>query len=205
MQLTANNPNYRPNEYQTGRWGCELTFRFPIAKVSDYAHNWSSLAENRNPFSIVVMAHLKALEIKDGRIRKRWKLQLIRMLYERGYARSDVLELFRFIDWLLILPKELDKQFLKELRQIEEEKKMPYVTSVEKIGIEKGIRLGSIKEAREMVIEALKARFKTVPQDIETIVRKIEVKESLKKLLHGAILSDSLETFRQQLHNLKQN
>ncbi len=205
--LTDNNPKFRPDEYKTSRWGCELIFRFPIAKVWDYGRDWSSLAENPNPFAIVVMAHLKALEVKDAFIRKRWKLRLIRLLYDRGYAYKDVLELFRFIDWLLILPKEMDEQFMEELHIIEEEKRMPYVTSVERIGIEKGIqqgiqkgiRMGSLKEARANVIEALKARFGTVPQDVQITVQEIEVKENLKRLLRQAILSDSLETFQRQL------
>ena len=29
----------------------------------------------------------------------RWKTHLARRLYERGYQRQDILELFRFIDW----------------------------------------------------------------------------------------------------------
>jgi len=37
-----------------------------------------------------------------------WKLRLIRRLYERGYARQDVLELLRFIDWVLTLPAGLE-------------------------------------------------------------------------------------------------
>ncbi len=201
--LTDNNPNYRPNEYQTSRWGCELTFRFPIAKVWDYMANWDELAQNLNPFAMVVMAHLKALETKNGLNRKQWKLRLIRMLYDRGYKRADVLELFRFIDWLLILPGELDKLFWQELHQIEEEKKMPYVTSVERIGIEKGIqqgiRQGSLTEAREMVLQALKVRFGAVPPDVEMAIKQIEVNETLKELHSRAILCDSLETFEQQL------
>lgn len=88
---------------------------------------------------------------------------------------------------------------------------MPYVTSVERIGIEKGIqqgiqqgiqegvRIGSLKEAQEMVIEALAARFGTTPQDIQKIVLGIEVREVLKKLHQHAILCDSLETFRRRL------
>jgi len=207
--LTDDNPRFRPDEYITSRWGCELTFRFPIAKVWDYRRDWSSLADDPNPFAIVVMAHLKALEVQDAFIRKRWKLRLIRLLYDRGYAYKDVLELFRFIDWLLILPQDLDKQFIEELRIIEEEKRMPFVTSVERIGIEKGIqegiRLGSLKEAQEMVIEALKARFGTVPQDVEITVQEIEVKENLKRLLRQAILSDSLETFQRQLQYCRVN
>ena len=42
-----------------------------------YKQDWSSLEGNRNPFSTVVMAHLKAQETKkDYEIRKDWKLRL---------------------------------------------------------------------------------------------------------------------------------
>ncbi len=213
--LTDDNPNYRPDEYKTSRWGCELTFRFPIAKVCDYGVDWNALSADRNPFGLVVMAHLKALESKDGLIRKQWKLKLIRMLYDRGYSRSDVLELFRFIDWMLILPKDLDKQFWEELHQIEEEKQMPYVTSVERIGIEKGleqgiqqgvrqglqqgIQQGSLTQAREMLIEALFACFVEVPQDVLATVQAIDDKERLKNLIRWAIHSDTVDVFRQHL------
>ncbi len=50
--------------------------------------------------------------------------------------------MFRFIDWLMVLPEEMERIFGEELRQIEEDKKMPYVTSVERIGIEKGMQQG---------------------------------------------------------------
>jgi hypothetical protein len=51
--------------------------------------------------------------------------------------RQEILELFRFIDWLLVLPPGLDPVFWAELSEFEEEQRMPYVTSVERIGIEK--------------------------------------------------------------------
>jgi hypothetical protein len=31
--------------------------------------------------------------------RKAWKWSLTRMLYERGYGREQIINLFRFIDW----------------------------------------------------------------------------------------------------------
>ncbi len=210
--LTDSDPCYRPNQYETSRWGCELSFRFPIVKVRDHGRDWHSLAANHNPFAIVVMAHLKAIETHEGSVRKHWKLKLIRMLYERGYERADVLELFRFIDWLLILPNEQDKLFWEELRQIEEEKQMPYVTSVERIGIEKGFQQGiqqgiqeGIRLGQEMIIEALCVRFGGVPTDLRTLVTEIHAKDQLKKLHQQAIMTDSLETFRRQLAASKQN
>ena len=52
-----------------------------------------------SPFAVVVMAHLKAQATRHkGRDRLRWKINLVRGLYERGYKRKEVFELLRFID-----------------------------------------------------------------------------------------------------------
>ncbi|MCP4756855.1 MAG: cytosolic protein, partial [Proteobacteria bacterium] len=94
--LSDDDPNYRPGRYRTGRWGCELNFSFPAVKVLDYGKDWEKLEQDQNPFAMVVMAHLKAREVKDGQERKRWKLHLVRLLYEKGYEKQDILDLLRF-------------------------------------------------------------------------------------------------------------
>ena len=50
------------------------------------------------------------------------------------HSRQDIINLFRFIDWLMRLPEKEDRLFWEELAALEEEKKMPYVTRVERIG-----------------------------------------------------------------------
>lgn len=82
-----------------------------MVKLLDYTERWTWLEQNLNPFAIVVIAHLKTLETRHKpTMRRKWKLNLIQMLYERGYTRQDVLELFRFIDWVMVLPPDLEKQ-----------------------------------------------------------------------------------------------
>jgi hypothetical protein len=71
----------------------------------------------------------------------------MRGLYERGRRREEILALFRFIDWLLVLPAGLEQAFWQELRQIEEVHHMPYVTSVERLGIQQGLEQGQLLEA----------------------------------------------------------
>jgi hypothetical protein len=66
----------------------------------------------------------------------------VKRLYELGYSRSDVLNLFKFIDWAMILPEGLKRAFWEELRIYEEERQMPYVTSVEQIGYDRGLHVG---------------------------------------------------------------
>jgi predicted transposase/invertase (TIGR01784 family) len=67
-----------------------------------------------------------------------WKLQLVRGLYDRSYNRSQILDLFKFIDWIIVLPEGLSESFWNDLKTYEEERKMTYVTSVEKIGFKRG-------------------------------------------------------------------
>jgi len=46
---------------------------------------------------------------------------------------------------LIQLPEELENEFWYEIKQYEEERRMPYVTSVERIGVKKGIEQGIIQ------------------------------------------------------------
>jgi flagellar biosynthesis/type III secretory pathway protein FliH len=64
------------------------------------------------------------------------------MMYERGYNKVDILELFRVIDWILRLPAALETEFLLELNTFEKAQQMPYIISVERIGIQKGLEQG---------------------------------------------------------------
>ena len=153
--LTDDRPGWRPDRYEYELWGCHAGIRFPLVKLKDY--DWNFLEKSSNPFAVVVMAHLKAQETrKSPEIRLRWKLNLIRMLYDRGYSRKDILKLFRFIDWVMALPEELDRGFWQELSRYEKEKKMPYVTSIERIGIQQGIETGIQQGIRQGIQQGIR-------------------------------------------------
>ena len=95
-------PTWRPTRYRQRLWGCRVGIEFPVVKLRDYAARWDALEASDNPFAMVVMAQLQARATRrDPEGRLQGKLRLIRRLYERGYARQDVLELLRFIDWVL--------------------------------------------------------------------------------------------------------
>lgn len=77
---------WRPNQFDYELFGCDMRFRFPVVKLLDYQQEWSALEASRNPFTTVVMAHLKALETRQNRNQRlQWKLALTRRLYEQGY------------------------------------------------------------------------------------------------------------------------
>jgi hypothetical protein len=142
-----------PEAFQTELWGCGVSFWFPIVKLLDYRERWPELEINPNPFPLVVMAHLKTKETRQNPFqRSEWKFRLTRGLYDRGYEEQDIINLFRFLDWILDLPEELKRSFWEQLTAYEQERQMPYVTSVERIGIEKGIQ----QEKQEIALNLLR-------------------------------------------------
>jgi hypothetical protein len=120
-------------------------------------------------------------------------------LYTKGYKKDEVVSLFEFIDWALDLEIEEEELFWETLKEVEGEKKMPYVTSVERIGIKKGLKQGieegSLKKSREMVLEALDERFGKIPSKITNNVKLMEDEDKLRIALRRAISCNSLEEF----------
>jgi len=140
--LTDAQGGFRASGYERERWGCSLRFRFPMVKLLDWRDRTAVLEADRNPFALVALAQLQAMAHRGGPARKRVKLRLIRFLYERDYTREQILAWFRVLDWMLRLPEDLDREFREELIAFEEKTQMPYVTSVERIGIQKGLEQG---------------------------------------------------------------
>ncbi|MEH1847107.1 MAG: transposase [Nostoc sp.] len=197
--LADEQANWRPSSYSYHLGGCRVSLEFPVAKLLDYEQGWKSLEQTTNPFGVIVMAHLKTKATqRNPENRLQWKLSLVRRLYERGYNREDIQELFRFIDWIMVLPKELAFSFKTEVRSYEEADRMRYVTSIERLAKEEGI----VETARESVIAVLETRFGEVPSSIVEVINGIEEPSVLKMLHKSAIAIPSTAEFQQVLDSL---
>ncbi len=101
----------------------------------------------------------------------------------------------------MTLPKELSERFDNELITIEEEQRMPYITSIERSGIERGIKQGieqgSLQSKRESIIELLETRFSEVPSELSAVLNQIEDLEFLKQLFKRSITVASVEELQQ--------
>ncbi|MEH1964437.1 MAG: transposase [Nostoc sp.] len=197
--LADEQANWRPSSYSYQLGGCCVSLEFPVAKLLDYEQGWETLEQTTNPFGVIVMAHLKTKATqRNPENRLQWKLSLVRRLYERGYSREDIRELFRFIDWVMVLPKELAFNFKTEVRSYQETDKMRYVTSIERLAKEEGI----VENARESIITVLETRFGEVSNSIVEVINKIEEPSVLKTLFKSAIAIPSTAEFQQVLDNL---
>lgn len=122
----------------------------------------------------MVAAHLAALQTRtDPNARYRHKYRLTRFLYEKGMARESILNLYRFIDAVLTLPKEFEIIYNSSIKQFEKESEMEYeyITSAERIGMEQGVKEGLEKGRQEnrqilsnLLIAQLQCKFKNLAE-----------------------------------------
>lgn len=152
----------------------------------DYADREAELESERNPFAAVVLAHLKSRETRDRpEERRTWKLRLVMSLFDRGLTAEEIRQLFRVIDWLLELPRELERQFQEEIHRFEEERQMPYVTSIERMAREEGRREG-LQQGIEV---ALELRFGAAGLELLPLVQaeqRVDVLRAVQRAIRTA-------------------
>jgi len=199
--LTDEEQNWRPTEYRAELLGTKLQFEFSTTKLLDYGDRWDELEQSDNPFAVVVQAHLIALRTRNkpqDRLQSKW--QLTRRLYERGFSKREIIALYRFLDWVLTLPKGLTDEFEDRLTAYEEERKMKYVTSIERRGIEKGVQIGLQKGSAALILRQLQRRFGALEETVQAQVRALPLAEieALSDALFGFATRADLETWLQQ-------
>jgi Domain of unknown function (DUF4351) len=140
--------HWRPQSFHQEALGSQHDFLFQIAKLIDYKEQMEELVASDNPFAIVVQAHLTAQATKgktSQQRRRQRKYSLTTMLYERGWSEQEIIDLYRFIDWVLTLPPELEEAFREDLETYERGKNMPYISAIERMGEARGEARGKIE------------------------------------------------------------
>ncbi len=195
-------PNWRPDQYQHALLGCEVQFKYPIVKLIDLDE--AQLEESRNPIAALVLAHLKTQRYRnDPKQLFIEKLRLIRKLLEGGYTKAHIIDLYREVDYLMALPKELERDVKSVVKRIQKERGIKRLSFIEREameeGVRKGIQQGKIESQQESILLALTTRFGETPEDIVHAIRSEESLERLKSLLQFALTVPDLETFRKHL------
>ncbi len=197
---------WRPNTYSYAIGGCEVSLKFPIAKLLDYESRWQELETNTNPFAIIVMAHLKT-KATTGNLseREQWKWTLVRGLYERGLNKEQIVKLFKIIDMMMTLPEQLQQKLVKKINSFEEERKMPFISPTEQMAIERGKEIGkeigALQNARNYIKTVLQARLGEVSLEITASLAQISNLSILDEMLKLAVTVNSLNDFKQALES----
>jgi hypothetical protein len=108
------------------------------------------------------------------------------------------LQLFHIIDWMMDLPQALEQLFKQEAEQIEQERHMAYVTSVERLAKQEG----QIEGQATMLIRALERRLKTtVPEELVARIRGTTDRAVLERWFDLALDVSSLEDFQLRMQS----
>lgn len=70
------------------------------------------------------------------------------------------------VDWLLNLPKPLENQFRQELKTYEEERKMPYGYTIERMGYNRGGVVGQEKGQVKLILRQLDRKLGPIPAEV---------------------------------------
>lgn len=148
--LADDDPHWRPARYSYELFGCRHLLDFPVAKLLDFDARADALLADRNPFALVTAAHLYTRRTRhDPFDRFQAKRRLVRLLYERDWDKKRVIELFAVLDWMMRLPAELEDELWHDIETLEGERKVKYITSVERLAIERGKQEG-LEQGRQM-------------------------------------------------------
>ena len=174
--LGDTDPHWRPQFFHQEALGSRHDFSFQIAKLVDYKQRLSELSSSDNPFAIVVQAHLAAQATKGKarqHRRRQRKYRLTTLLYERGWSQQEVIDLYRFIDWVLTLPLELEEAFRDDLETYERGKNMPYISAIERMGEARGEAKGKI----ELISLLLAHQVGTISAETAEDIKKIPIEQ----------------------------
>jgi hypothetical protein len=189
--LADDRPEWRPGPFRQELLGCRVGLEYPSVKLLDWSDRLAELEADRNPFAVVVLAHLASLRTrKDPTARLHWKWRLTRALYDRGYDRQEILELFRVIDWLLRLPDELAEEFNTRMTRFEEERRVVYITQGEEMALKKG-RQEAVQGLQKALLTVLEVRFGPLPEDLAAKIRQVTDTAALDALVQRAALVTS--------------
>jgi hypothetical protein len=202
--LADSSANWRPNHFGFAVLGCEHELRFPAVKLLDYATHQDQLYQNPNPFALVTLAHLLTQATRqdmNARFTAKWKL--VQLLYQRGWDKQQVIDLFSVLDWMMRLPEQLKRSLWHNIEVLEEQEKMRYVTSIEQLYSEKWMQQGMVQGLMQGRLEGeqsgeakalrrlLQKRFGPLSEDVLARLQTASIDE-LELWLDRALDADSL-------------
>lgn len=174
--LTDSNRKFRPQSYQEKLTITETNFTFGMVKLLDYQSHWAELESDANPFALVTMAWLKALELKGpakDQLRLEWKVQLVNLLEARRLSIAIADAIFEFIDWIMVLPDDMELDFQERLAK--GKILMPYVSSLERVFTRKGLEQGRQEGTLGVVLRLLNKRFGPLESNLEQQISELDI------------------------------
>lgn len=129
--------------------------------------------------------------------------------------KKTIQEMYRLLDWLMALPDKEEVEFYRKLVEYEEKNVMAYITSIERIGreaglkeglkqgvlqgMQQGMQQGKLDALQESVLDLLEIRFNDLSYGLREKIKAVHDIKVLKRLNRHAATCRSLAQFEKQL------
>jgi hypothetical protein len=200
--LSDINKNWKPSTYQHELLGCEMNFKFPVAKLADFKKELNP-NELENPFAVATNAHITYKEArkqlnsaeKTGKPKQeiyqelfRQKRNLFTALYKAGFKSAVIRDLFEFVGLIMKLPQKMETELETEILEIEK-KEAPKVSYFKRFidrgrkeGRKDGKKDGDKEGFCRAVTQIIYAKFKESGQNLIDIIQKVDDEATLQKV-----------------------
>ncbi|MFN6153960.1 MAG: DUF4351 domain-containing protein [Dolichospermum sp.] len=105
--------------------------------------------------------------------REQWKWILIRGLYERGLTKEQIVKLFKIIDTMMTLSKQLQTALITKIKNLEEERKMPLISPTEQLAMERGELIGE----KKLIIRQINKRFGVISDALIGQIHQLSIEQ----------------------------
>jgi hypothetical protein len=117
------------------------------------------------------------------------KLELTRQLLDLGYSDKNIPDLFRFLDWIIELPEELDAVYYEESKEVMEEI-MAFIFTPERVGLRRGLKegmeKGRLNTEQSILMRLLEHKFGITEQE-RALILATEDSEVLERALDKVV------------------
>ena len=197
---------WRPDQFAYAALGCRVGMEFPAIKLRDL--DSAMLAASTNIVACIIEAHLLTMATQRKHTERAvQKFALIRSIYNRGFDAEQIRQAYRFIDTLMRLPKSLDATVYAQVQQFEQERQMTYITTAERIGIEKGERIGIEKGERvgvkKTLVTAIEAKFGAHPPQVDERLTSLIERLDITPLMLAILEAETIDELTQRITMLE--
>ena len=198
--LTDPDPDWYPDVYEVTTAGRYLRVEFNVAKLVYYRKKMPDLKRSGNPFAFVTEVLLeetryrRSMDIRKLEYMYNLKKRLAWRLFRRGFNGDYIWSLLRFLDWILQLPKELEKRLRENIDQKWGGETMSYITSWERIAEEKG----HLEEKQEVLIRLISIKYQITDEE-RALIQSSDENEKLDAAIDAFPLADSKDEVLQKL------
>ena len=209
--LADRHPKWKPGQYTLKQITGNLKLTsFATFKCLNLVDPEAIFTRTGNVFALIVAASNAAHQTRgNGPARTQRLLGLGRLMKKRSLKLEEIFTALRVLEWLLMLPADLQLPYRKEQAIILQEGTEMKIEDLKLIleivakreGKQEGRLEGQLEMARESILEVLEARFGEVPYLLAERIQHLQSVEALKQWHRHAAVVESMEAFASELSN----